>query len=195
MSYNIQLLQGTNMTITYAQAVSVHAQADLLVSGEEIAAGIETMAAEITTTLSKEMPLVLCVLNGGMIPMAQLLLKLQFPLETDYLHATRYGKKTVGTNLSWLARPSTDISGRTVLVVDDIYDEGHTLAAICEYLKEAGAKKVYAAALLNKVHDRKVEYVPDFIGLDVEDRFVYGFGMDYQGYFRNVEGIYAVKDM
>ena len=81
------------MTITYAQAVSVHAQADLLVSGEEIAAGIETMAAEITTTLSKEMPLVLCVLNGGMIPMAQLLLKLQFPLETDYLHATRYGKK------------------------------------------------------------------------------------------------------
>jgi hypoxanthine phosphoribosyltransferase len=82
-----------------------------------------------------------------------------------------------------------------VLVVDDIYDEGHTLAAICEYLKEAGAKKVYAAALLNKVHDRKVDYVPDFIGLDVEDRFVYGFGMDYQGYFRNVDGIYAVKDM
>lgn len=189
------LLQGINMTITYAQAVSVHSQADLLVSREEIAAGIETMAAEITTTLSKEMPLVLCVLNGGMIPMAQLLLKLQFPLEIGYLHATRYGKKTVGTNLSWLARPSTDISGRKVLVVDDIYDEGHTLAAICEYLKEAGAEKVYAAALLNKVHDRKVEYVPDFIGLDVEDRFVYGFGMDYQGYFRNVDGIYAVKDM
>ena len=183
------------MTITYAEAVSVHAQADLLVSGETIAASIDTMAAEITATLSKEMPLVLCVLNGGMIPMAQLLLKLQFPLETDYLHATRYGKKTVGTNLSWLARPSTDISGRTVLVVDDIYDEGHTLAAICEYLEEAGAKKVYAAALLNKVHNRKVEYVPDFIGLDVEDRFVYGFGMDYQGYFRNVDGIYAVKDM
>jgi len=156
------------MTITYAQAISVHEQADLLVSGETIAKSIETMAADITATLSKEMPLVLCVLNG---------------------------KKTVGTNLSWLARPSIDINNRTVLVVDDIYDEGHTLAAICEYLKEAGAKKVYAAALLNKVHDRKVDYVPDFIGLDVEDRFVYGFGMDYQGYFRNVDGIYAVKDM
>ena len=172
------------MTITYEEAVAVHAEADLLVTGEAIAASIESMAAEITATLSKEMPLVLCVLNGGMIPMAQLLLKLQFPLETDYLHATRYGKKSVGTNLSWLARPSSDI-----------YDEGHTLAAICEYLKESGAKKVYAAALLNKVHDRKVDYVPDFIGLDVEDRFVYGFGMDYQGYFRNVDGIYAVKDM
>lgn len=183
------------MSITYAQAVSVHEEADLLVSGETIAASIDTMATEITETLAKEMPLVLCVLNGGMIPMAQLLLKLQFPLETDYLHATRYGNKTVGTNLSWLARPSTDIKGRTVLVVDDIYDEGHTLAAICEYLEEAGAKKVYAAALLNKLHDRKVDYVPDFIGLDVEDRFVYGFGMDYQGYFRNVDGIYAVKGM
>jgi len=183
------------MTITYEEAVAVHAEADLLVTGEAIAASIESMAAEITATLSKEMPLVLCVLNGGMIPMAQLLLKLQFPLETDYLHATRYGKKSVGTNLSWWARPSSDISGHNVLVVDDIYDEGHTLAAICEYLKESGAKKVYAAALLNKVHDRKVDYVPDFIGLDVEDRFVYGFGMDYQGYFRNVDGIYAVKDM
>ncbi|MDB4536069.1 hypoxanthine-guanine phosphoribosyltransferase, partial [Oceanospirillaceae bacterium] len=89
------------MTITYAQAISVHEQADLLVSGETIAKSIENMAADITAALSKEMPLVLCVLNGGLIPMAQLLLKLQFPLETDYLHATRYGKKTVGTNLSW----------------------------------------------------------------------------------------------
>jgi hypoxanthine phosphoribosyltransferase len=195
LGYNQHFLKGIKMSITYAQAVSVHEEADLLVSGETIAASIDTMATEITETLAKEMPLVLCVLNGGMIPMAQLLLKLQFPLETDYLHATRYGNKTVGTNLSWLARPSTDIKGRTVLVVDDIYDEGHTLAAICEYLEEAGAKKVYAAALLNKLHDRKVDYVPDFIGLDVEDRFVYGFGMDYQGYFRNVDGIYAVKDM
>ncbi|HCH24818.1 MAG TPA: hypoxanthine-guanine phosphoribosyltransferase [Oceanospirillaceae bacterium] len=183
------------MTITYAQAVTVHEQADLLISGAQIAASIETLASEITDAMAEDMPLVLCVLNGGMIPMAQLLLKLQFPLETDYLHATRYGNKTVGTNLSWLARPSIDFKGRTVLVVDDIFDEGHTLAAICEYLEEAGAAKVYAAALLNKVHDRKVAYRPDFVGLDVEDRFVYGFGMDYQGYFRNAEGIYAVKGM
>lgn len=183
------------MTITYEQAVTVHEQADLLITGEQIAASIDTLASEITDAMAEDMPLVLCVLNGGMIPMAQLLLKLQFPLETDYLHATRYGKKSVGTNLSWLARPSIDFKGRTILVVDDIFDEGHTLAAICEYLEEAGAKKVYAAALLNKVHDRKVEYRPDFVGLDVEDRFVYGFGMDYQGYFRNAEGIYAVKGM
>jgi len=183
------------MTITYEQAVTVHEQADLLITSEQIAASIDTLAGEITDAMAEDMPLVLCVLNGGMIPMAQLLLKLQFPLETDYLHATRYGKKTVGTNLSWLARPSIDFKGRTILVVDDIFDEGHTLAAICEYLEEAGAKKVFAAALLNKVHDRKVAYRPDFVGLDVEDRFVYGFGMDYQGYFRNAEGIYAVKGM
>ena len=183
------------MTITYEQAVTVHEQADQLITGEQLAAGIDTMARQITDAIAEDMPLVLCVLNGGMIPMAQLLLKLQFPLETDYLHATRYGKKTVGTNLSWLARPSVDFKDRTVLVVDDIFDEGHTLAAICEYLQEAGAKQIYAAALLNKVHDRKVAYRPDFVGLDVEDRFVYGFGMDYHGYFRNVEGIYAVKGL
>lgn len=183
------------MTITYAQAMAVHNEADLLISNEEIAASIEKMAAEITDAMAEEMPIVLCVLNGGMIPMSQLLLRLQFPLETDYLHATRYGDKTVGTNLSWLARPSVDISNRTVLVVDDIFDEGHTLEAICEFLQESGVKKVYSAALLNKLHDRKVDFRPDFIGLDVEDRFVYGFGMDYKGYFRNAEGIYAVKGL
>lgn len=96
------------MTITYEQAVTVHEQADLLITSEQIAASIDTLAGEITDAMAEDMPLVLCVLNGGMIPMAQLLLKLQFPLETDYLHATRYGKKTVGTNLSWLARPSID---------------------------------------------------------------------------------------
>lgn len=195
MAAFINAVMESLMTITYEQAVTVHEQADLLITGEQIAASIDTLASEITDAMAEDMPLVLCVLNGGMIPMAQLLLKLQFPLETDYLHATRYGNKTVGTNLSWLARPSIDFKGRTILVVDDIFDEGHTLAAICEYLEEAGAKKVFAAALLNKVHDRKVAYRPDFVGLDVEDRFVYGFGMDYQGYFRNAEGIYAVKGM
>ena len=183
------------MTITYQQAMEVHQNADLLIDSIALAACINEMALNISSYLSDQMPLVICVLNGGMIPMTQLLLKLDFPLETDYLHTTRYGNKTQGTNLSWLARPCSDVKDRTVLVVDDIFDEGHTLAAICEFLQELGAKKVYSAALLNKVHDRKVNYRPDFIGLDVEDRFVYGFGMDYKGYFRNAEGIYAVKGL
>ncbi len=183
------------MAITYNEAMEVHQNADLLIDSQALTQSIDKMAADIAAHLSAQMPLVICVLNGGMIPMAQLLLKLDFPLETDYLHATRYGDKTKGTNLSWLARPSTDVNGRTVLVVDDIFDEGHTLAAICEFLQTMGAAKVYAAALLNKVHDRKIDYRPDFIGLDVEDRYVYGFGMDYKGYFRNAEGIYAVKGL
>ncbi len=153
------------------------------------------MAVAISNEISTEMPIVVCVLNGGLIPMAQLLLHLQFPLETDYLHATRYGKQTLGTHLSWQARPTHELTNRTILVVDDIFDEGYTLEAICNYLQDLNTKKVYSAALLNKLHDRKVAYRPDFIGINVEDRFLYGFGMDYQGYFRNVDGIYAVKDL
>ena len=79
--------------------------------------------------------------------------------------------------------------------MDDIFDEGYTLEAICDYLKKSGAQKVYSVALLNKLHDRKVSYRPDFIGLNVEDRFLYGFGMDYRGYFRNIDGIYAVNNL
>jgi hypoxanthine phosphoribosyltransferase len=183
------------MTITYSEAIKVHAQADCIVTGDKIRTAINTMAIAISDEMSTEMPLVVCVLNGGLIPMAQLLLQLRFPLETDYLHATRYGKKTVGTHLSWQARPTRELTNRTILVVDDIFDEGYTLEAICSYLQDSSTKRIYSAALLNKLHDRKVTYRPDFIGLNVEDRFLYGFGMDYQGYFRNIDGIFAVKDL
>ncbi len=183
------------MNITYSEALKVHDEANCLVTGEQLKSAIKLMAKAISNQISTEVPIVICVLNGGMIPMAQLLLHLQFPLEIDYLHATRYGKQTIGTHLSWHAQPTQDLSDRTILVVDDIFDEGYTLEAICNYLQDSSCKRVYSAVLLNKLHDRKVAYQPDFIGLDVEDRFLYGFGMDYKGYFRNIDGIYAVKGL
>jgi hypoxanthine phosphoribosyltransferase len=170
-------------------------EADCLVNTKQINDALDIMAQKITNDLSKKIPLVICVMNGGLIPSAALLERLHFPLELDYIHATRYGMETEGSSLKWLNYPQSELKNRDILVIDDLFDQGHTLQAIKQWFQDQGANKVYTATIANKVHNRKVENMrPDYIGLNVEDRFLFGYGMDYQGYFRNLPAIYAVKD-
>jgi len=175
-------------------AWSAYEQADLLYAREEIEAALDRMAAAIGERLAGTDPLVLAVLTGGMIPAANLVLRLDFPLTLDYLHATRYRGATRGGELHWLARPRHAIRGRTVLVVDDILDEGLTLEAILAYCREAGARAVYSAVLVDKERPRQGLRHADFTGLTVPDRYVFGYGMDYHDYLRNLPGIYALKE-
>ncbi len=175
-------------------AWSAYLQADRLYSREDIERALDRMAGEIGACLSGRDPLVLAVLTGGMIPAAQLVLRLDFPLTLDYLHATRYRGATRGGELHWLARPRHELAGRTVLVVDDILDEGITLAAILDYCRQVGAEAVYSAVLVDKIRPREVLPRADFTGLTVPDRYVFGYGMDYHDYLRNLPGIYALKE-
>ena len=159
--------------------------------------GVQTCALPIyiTARLHDRNPLIYAVMNGGLVLAGRLLPRLPFPLELSYLHATRYGHALQGTLLDWRVRPTHDLRGRTILVLDDILDEGHTLAAIIDYLKAEGAREVFSAVLVHKTHARKA-YTgmrADFTGLDVADRFLFGSGMDYKGYWRNAPGIYALK--
>ncbi len=183
------------MSVSLQHAREVLASADLLHSPQQVATGLDRMAMEITARLGEAEPIVLCVLTGGIIPAGHLLTRLKFPLQLDYLHASRYLGETAGGELQWLARPTLPMAGRAVLVVDDILDEGLTLAAILEYCRGQGAAEVLSAVLVEKRHDRCVENLhADFTGLEVEDRYVFGCGMDYKGYFRNLDGIYAVAN-
>jgi hypoxanthine phosphoribosyltransferase len=183
------------MSVTPQQAQQVYREADCLYSSAQVEAAIAAMAGAITTRLGDSNPLVLCVMTGALIPMGQLLTHLDFPLQIDYVHATRYRGETCGGELCWLARPRTPIQGRVVLVVDDILDEGVTLQAILDELRAQGASAVYSAVLVEKEHARKNGLQADFIGLTVPDRYVFGYGMDYMDYLRNAPGIYAVKGM
>jgi hypoxanthine phosphoribosyltransferase len=183
------------MTITSDEVWQTLREADCLHDKQAVNEALSFMAGNIANELSNRNPLVITVMQGGLIFAAELLLRLHFPLTQDYIHATRYTGDTRGGELKWIARPTQSLKDRTVLLVDDIYDEGFTLQAIVEYCKAEGATDVFTAVLVNKVHDRKNGPIPNFMGLDVEDRYVFGFGMDYKGYLRNVPGIYAVKGM
>lgn len=180
--------------ITPEQAVAVHASADRLYSAQQVEAALDHLAQGVSARLSGTNPLVLCVLTGGMVPMGMLLPRLDFPLHIDYVHATRYRGATSGSEVQWLARPTTPVKGRVVLLIDDILDEGMTLKAIREDCLAAGAAAVNIAVLVNKLHERKNGVEADFVGLDVEDRYVFGYGMDYKGYLRNANGIFAVRE-
>lgn len=183
------------MPITAEEAQRVYNEAECLYDRAAVEAAIKRMAGDITATLRDENPVVLCVMSGAMIPAGILLTHLDFPLELDYLHATRYCGATTGGSMNWRVQPRTSLRDRTVLVVDDILDEGVTLAAILDACRQQGARKVLCAVLVEKKHERKNGLRADFVGLEVADRYVFGFGMDYKEYLRNAPGIFAVKGL
>ena len=155
---------------------------------------IGRIAQEITAKLRERLPLVLSVMRGSVIFSGQLLPQLRFPLHFDYLDVTRYGFDTVGGEITWKVSPGTAVSGRVVLVLDDILDEGHTLAAVRDKLMEAGAIEFYAAVLAQKDTGRVRPIEPDFVGITVPNRYVFGCGMDVYGAWRNLPAIYALKE-
>jgi hypoxanthine phosphoribosyltransferase len=178
------------------EAREVLREADLVCTAEEVDAAFERMATEITEGLAGSDPVVLAVMLGGMVPTARLISLLEFPFELDYVHATRYRGGTRGRDLRWIARPSTPLAERTVLVVDDILDEGHTLAAILEYCAHEGARRVLSAVLVHKQREQNASRLTaDITGLEVPDRYVFGCGMDYGGMLRNLPAVYAVKGL
>ncbi|MCH8507031.1 MAG: hypoxanthine-guanine phosphoribosyltransferase [Ectothiorhodospiraceae bacterium] len=185
------------MTDTAAEMTQVFEEADCLVNEQQVFQAIDSLATRITADLQHCNPLLFCVMNGGLILTGQLLPRLRFPVQAEYLHATRYRQETTGGILEWKLQPDADMHGRTVLIVDDILDEGTTLSAIADYCKAQGADRVLTAVLVDKLHDRKARpgLKADYTGLEVEDRFLFGFGMDYKGYWRNAPGIYAVKGL
>jgi hypoxanthine phosphoribosyltransferase len=168
--------------------------AELMFSAAEISAAIARLASGISATLANAFPIVFCVMRGSVVFTGQLLLQLKFPLELDYLDLTRYGDKLRGGEISWRAAPGPEVAERTVLVIDDILDEGNTLAAIHDKLLSLGASRVVTAVLCDKSIGRRKTFCADFVGLTLPNRYVFGFGMDVRGAWRNLPEIYALKE-
>ncbi len=170
----------------------VLATAERLYGEAEVEAALDRVAAGVRQALADSNPIVMVVLHGALVFAGHLLPRLSFPLSLDYVHATRYRGATQGGELSWVAGPTMPVAQRTVLLLDDILDEGTTLAAIADELCARGAQRVVKAVLVTKQRARPEGLAADFSGLDVPDRYVFGCGMDYEGYFRNTKAIYAL---
>jgi hypoxanthine phosphoribosyltransferase len=172
---------------------------DILAAAEEVCSAaaattaVARVAREITALLEHRYPLVLGVMRGGVVFAGHLLPQLRFPLEFDYLDVTRYGNTTRGGAISWRFGPADAVNGRLVLVVDDILDEGHTLAFIRERILAAGADAFYSAIFAEKDTGRPKPIAPDFLGVTVPNRYVFGFGMDVRGAWRNLPAVYALR--
>ena len=167
---------------------------DLIASADDVRAAVQRLAAEIEKEFSQQYPLVLAVMGGAVVFAGQMLPLLRFPLDFDYVHASRYGAMTRGASLEWRVRPPALVRGRKVLVLDDILDHGETMHAIRNGLLELGAQSVHCAVLVEKILKNPKPIKPDFVGLRVPDRFVFGCGMDAKGFWRNLPEIRAMKE-
>ena len=183
--------------VSLQEVERVWCEADCLFTREQVLVAIDALAEKISVTLKDSNPLLLPLMSGATVIAGKLLPRLDFHLQLDYIHATRYHNQTSGDAVEWLVKPRHDLRDRTVLVIDDILDEGITLHEVLQWCKQQGAKSVYSAVLVEKHHNRRqpADLKADFVGLDVPDRYVFGYGMDYKGYLRNAPGIYAVKNL
>ena len=182
------------MTASIQRARDILQQAELLYSDEQVQSALQRVAQQINDALADKYPLVLSVMGGAVVFSGQLLPLLNFPLDFDYVHISRYGDARQGGAIHWKVAPCENVRGRVVLLLDDILDEGHTLAALRERVLKMGAEKCYSAVFADKQHGRKKEAQADFIGMELPNRFVFGYGMDIEGVWRNLPAIYAVKE-
>ncbi len=186
-------MNGKNTGVTPGRHLPENAE--LLFSPAEVERAIDRMAAAITMRLREKNPLILVVMIGGVILAGKLIPRLGFPLQMDYIHATRYRGETRGGQFKCLKEPQKTLQGRTILLIDDILDEGITLTEIIQYCHAKGATEILTAVLANKEvgRDRPLKKA-DFSGVVVPDYYIIGYGMDYQEYYRNLDGIYVLKE-
>ena len=153
---------------------------------------IDRMAKQLNIDYANKHPILLSVMGGAVYFTGQLLPKLTFPLELDYVQATRYHGETSGSHLKWVVMPKENIKNRSVLILDDILDEGYTLNSVADQCKQQAVKDIKVAVLVEKLLNKDKPIEANYVGLSVPNRYVFGCGMDVYGWWRNLPAIYAL---
>lgn len=179
----------------YARARALLEHAEEIYDRSAVQAAIADVAAKLNDRFDKpdQFPLVLGVMGGAVVFTGQLLPQLRFPLEFDYIHVSRYGDDDQGGRVVWKVIPRPDVAGRTIIVLDDILDEGETLAHVKQRLLDMGAAEVIVTVFADKAIKRSKPVKADIVGLSIPDKFVVGMGMDVYGYWRNLPGLWAIR--
>tara|TARA_B100000945_G_C20257726_1_gene537702 strand:- start:72 stop:620 length:549 start_codon:yes stop_codon:yes gene_type:complete len=169
------------------------AQSEIFLPDHQVQNIVSRLAQELNKDMQFEFPVVIPVMTGGLVFCGQLLPLLDFPLQLDYMHVTRYRGETKGSEIEWKLKPQLELNNRNILIVDDILDEGKTASAIMKWLKESGANKITLCVLFNKKIGKPKPIMANYVGLDIEDKYVFGFGMDIKNFWRNLSSIRAYK--
>ena len=175
-----------------AEVLQALREAEPIADRDTVAAAIDRLAVQLSVELADAYPVLMCIMTGGLVMTAQLLERFEFALQLDYLQVSRYRDGTRGGDLTWRVQPMLPLAGRTVLVVDDIFDQGWTMHEVVAKVSSMGAARVLSVVLVDKQvgHDRPMEV--DYAALTAPDRYLFGCGMDYRGHWRNLRAIYAV---
>lgn len=162
----------------------------LLISHDEIVKMCKTIGKNITTDYQGKSPLVVCVLKGACPFHSELIKHIDLQIDLDYIQASSYSG-TSSTGVVKLKKDlDSDIKGRDVILVEDIVDSGLTLSKLVEYLSQRQPNSIKVASLLDKPSGRKVQFKADYVGQEIEDLFVIGFGLDLDEKYRNLDSIY-----
>ena len=175
-----------------ADVMAARARGEMIVSAADVSAAIDRLAVRLSVDLCASNPLLLTVMHGALPFAGALLVRLNFPLEVGYVHVGRYDDGTRGGVLEWHAEPDYALGGRTVVLLDDVLDRGETLTALMGWASESGAARVVSAVLVDKQVNAARPAQADYAALECPDRYLFGWGMDYRGYWRNLPAIYAL---
>jgi hypoxanthine phosphoribosyltransferase len=184
------------MTMAMAQECeSVRNNSDLIYSAEQIKCAINRLAVELEARLAGRAAHVLCVMNGALIFTSDLVRHIDGDLKIDYLQVSSYGDTTTGGEIEWHKTPQYPLQDQVIVIVDDIFDRGSTMHALISHCQSQGADEIITCVMLSKnLPNRSHNFKPDLIGLEVDDRYVFGYGMDYKGHLRHMPDIYALKE-
>lgn len=181
---------------TLQEVEQLKEKSEMIYSKSAVEKSIAQVAAHMNSALANKAPVFLCVMNGALIFMGQLMTQLNFPLQINYVHASRYqGEIEAKPQIDWIAKPAVELQGRTVVIVEDILDSGLTMQLIYEYCQQQQAKEILTATLVDKQRSREVHGLDhcDFTGLETSNKFLFGYGLDYKGFLRNEPGIFEVS--
>jgi hypoxanthine phosphoribosyltransferase len=158
----------------------------ILLDEEDVQAGVTRMANDIIATYGARPLTLIAVMTGSVVLLADLMRQLAMPLRVGVLQASSYRGQTTRGELTINAELMPDVAGREVLLIDDIFDTGHTLAQVTERVLALGASSVRSAVLLKKIGRQEVEFHPHFVAFQIPDKFVVGYGLDYRDAYRNL---------
>ena len=178
-----------------SDVIKAHDEAELVFSRHEVTFAIDQVAMRMAAYLYDDNPLVICVLQGGLFYFSRLIERMDIPLEVSYVHVGRYGENTIGSSeLTWLAKPDISLENRHVVLIDDVFDKGITMKILADWAWSQGASLVSSSVLISKETSKVPDVNVDFMALRARDRFLFGCGMDYRGYWRNLPEVFALSE-